>query len=81
MVIAQRTPTLLKSRVHIPTIKDAFALCVVNINGEMIPFNHEGFTDVKFNLGNILIISGTPAEVAATPGASYLYGSASAHGS
>ena len=72
---------LMEGRVHIPTIKDAFALCVVNINGELVPCNHKGFTHASFNPGDILIISGTPAEVAATPGASYLYGSASAHGS
>ena len=72
---------LIEGRVHIPTVKDTFALCVVNINCELIPFNHKGFTHVKFNPGDILIISGTPAEVSATPGASYLYGFESAHGS
>ncbi len=59
---------LFEGRVHIPTIKEAFALRVAKINGVLEPSDSQGFTHAKFNSGDTLNISGTPAEVAAIPG-------------
>ena len=59
---------LFEGRVHIPTIKEAVALCVAKINGVLEPSDSQGFTHAKFNYGDTFNISGTPAEVAATPG-------------
>jgi hypothetical protein len=62
---------LFEGRVHIPTVKEAFALRVAKINGVLEPSDSQGFTHAKFpipNSGDTLNISGTPAEVAAIPG-------------
>ena len=59
---------LFDGRVHIPTIKDTFELRVAKINGVLAPADSQGFTYAKFNSGDTLDISGTPAEVPAVPG-------------
>ena len=59
---------LFEGRLHIPTIKDAFILCVARIDGVLAPFDSQGFTHAIFKPGDTLNISGTSAEVAAMPG-------------
>ena len=59
---------LFDGRVHIPTIKDTFELRVAKINGVLEPANNQGFTHAKFDSGDTLDISGTPAEVSAISG-------------
>ena len=55
-------------RLHIPTIKVAFTLCVARIDGVLAPVDSPGFTNAIFKPGDTLNISGTSAEVAAMPG-------------
>ena len=72
------TTDLIEGRLHIPTIKDIFALRVVQIDGICRSVNSEGFTYATFNTGDTLNISGTPAELAPMPGTLQFSGSASA---
>ncbi len=59
---------LVDGRVHIPTIKDTFELRVAKINAVLASADSQGFSHAKFNSGDTLNISGTPAEVSAIPG-------------
>ena len=59
---------LIEGSIHIPTVKDAFALRFARIDGALAPVDSQGFTYAKFNPGDILNISGPPAEIAATQG-------------
>lgn len=68
------TIPLFEGRLHIPTIKDAFALRVARIAGALAPFDSEGFTYATFKPGDTLNISGTSAEAPALPGTPHTRG-------
>ena len=59
---------LFGGRLHIPTIKDAFALRGIRVADTLAPFDNEGLTLATFEPGDTLNISGTPAELPAMPG-------------
>ena len=63
--LTERIP-LVDGRVHIPTIKDTFELRVARINGILASADSPGFTHAKFNSGDTLDISGTPAAIPGT---------------
>ena len=65
--LTKRIP-LFDGKVHVPTIEKAFELRVAEINGVLAPANSQGFTYVRFNSGDTLSISGTPAGGSAIPG-------------
>lgn len=62
------TFSLDEGRVHVPTVERTFALRLARINGAIKPVDSQGFTYETFNAGDILNVSGRPAEVFAVPG-------------
>lgn len=51
-----------------PLLNVLLQLRLAKINGALKPVDSEGFTYVTFHAGDILNISGRPAEVLAVPG-------------
>ncbi len=66
----ERSTRLVNNQLHIPTIKDMFALSSVDIDGVAEPADDRGFTFATYMSGSILDISGTPAQAAVMSGMS-----------
>lgn len=66
----ERSTRLVNNQLHIPTIKDMFALSSVDIDGVAEPADDRGFTFATYMSGSILDISGTPALAAVMSGMS-----------
>jgi mannose-6-phosphate isomerase class I len=66
----ERSTRLVNNQLHIPTIKDMFALSSIDIDGVAEPADDRGFTFATYMSGSILDISGTPAQAAVMSGMS-----------
>ena len=65
----ERSTRLVNNQLHIPTIKDMFALSSIDIDGVAEPADDRGFTFATYLSGSMLEISGAPALAAVMSGA------------
>lgn len=64
----ERSTRLVNNQLHIPTIKDMFALSSIDIDGVAEPADDRGFTFATYLSGSVLEISGAPALAAVMSG-------------